>query len=166
MEIKNRRNALHVLRRRGGAVEVPVLYQNHRDWRKRPRPAIPSGTSNPLPADAVTIPVYARGAFHLPPACHPIGGSGASPSRCPFRSSTMRPPSPPPPAAHCSYRLRRTGQLAGGWRDLKNRASRRRRRGGLGVAVEERDGREAPASKLAGTDDNDRGTPPNPRWDV
>ena len=46
MEIKNRRNALHVLRRRGGAVEVLVLYQNHRDWRKRPRPAISSGTTN------------------------------------------------------------------------------------------------------------------------
>ena len=37
--------------------------------------------------------------------------------------------------------------------------------GGLDVAVEERDGGEAPPSKLGGTDHNDRGTPPNPRWD-
>ena len=47
---------------------------------------------------------------------------------------------------------------------MKNRAARRRGREGLDVAVEERDGREAPASELGGTDDNDRGTPPNPRW--
>ena len=50
----------------------------------------------------------------------------------------------------------------GGWRDLKNRTSRRRGRGGFDVAVEERDGREAPPSKLGGTDDNDQGTPPHP----
>ena len=46
---------------------------------------------NPLPADAVTIPASARDAFHLPPACHPIGGSGASPVRCPFCPSTATP---------------------------------------------------------------------------
>ena len=48
----------------------PQLCDNTNFW-------IPKAT-NPLPADAVTIPADARGAFHLPPACHPIGGSGAS----------------------------------------------------------------------------------------
>ena len=43
-----------------------------------------SGTNNTVAADAVTIPADARGAFHLPPACHPIGGSGTSPGRCHF----------------------------------------------------------------------------------
>ena len=28
------------------------------------------GTNNPPPADAVTIPAFARGAFHLPPAAN------------------------------------------------------------------------------------------------
>ena len=36
--------------------------------------------------------------------------------------------------------------------------SRQRGGGGLDVAVEERDGRDA--------DNNDRGRPPNPKWDV
>ena len=49
-----------------------------------------------LPADAATIPASARGAFHLPPACHPIGGSGTSPVRCPFCSSTATPRLSPP----------------------------------------------------------------------
>ena len=43
-----------------------------------------------------TIPADARGAFHLPPACHPIGGSGASPGRCPFCPSTATPRLSPP----------------------------------------------------------------------
>ena len=30
------------------------------------------GTTNPPPADAVTIPADACGTFHLPPACRPI----------------------------------------------------------------------------------------------
>ena len=36
-------------------------------------------TTNPHPADAVSIPASARGAFHLPPACHPTGGAGGIP---------------------------------------------------------------------------------------
>ena len=30
----------------------------------------PKGTTNPPPADVVTIPAFARGAFHLPPAAN------------------------------------------------------------------------------------------------
>ena len=41
-------------------------------------------------------PAATRGSFHLPPACHPIGNAGASPGRCPFRSSTATPRSSPP----------------------------------------------------------------------
>ena len=41
-------------------------------------------------------PASARGTFHLPPACHPIGDAGASPGRCPFRSSTAMPRVSPP----------------------------------------------------------------------
>ena len=48
------------------------------------------GTTNPLPADAVILPADARGTFHLPPR-PPIGGSEASPGRCPFCSSTATP---------------------------------------------------------------------------
>ena len=57
---------------------------------------IPKGQTNPLPADAATIPAYARATFHLPPACHPIGGSGASPVRCLSRPSAATPRSSPP----------------------------------------------------------------------
>ena len=38
-----------------------------------------AGTTNPLPADAVTIPATARGAFHLPPAVgKAVGGLSIS----------------------------------------------------------------------------------------
>ena len=59
------------------------------------------------------------------------------------------------PAAHSSCHPRRTGQLVVGWRDLKNRAARRRGREDLDVAVEERDGREAD-DEGRDADDNNR----------
>ena len=83
------------------------------------------------------------------------------------RHATRHPPAPaiPRPALGLRRPKIRKRSPCVSWRDLKNRAARRRGREDLDVAVEERDGREAPASKLAGTDDNDRGTPPNPRCD-
>ena len=81
----------------------------------------------------------------------------------PTRSPPMRSPSPLrlrriPPAA-------RGGQEVGGWVARFEESQIKTRRTGevLDVAVEERDGWEAPPSKLGGTDHNDRGTPPNPR---
>ena len=35
------------------------------------------GTANPLPADAITIPATARGAFHLPPAANKAANRAA-----------------------------------------------------------------------------------------
>ena len=40
-------------------------------------------------------PASARSTFHPPPACHPIGGAGTSPGRCPFCSSAAMPRSSP-----------------------------------------------------------------------
>ena len=83
-----------------------------RGYPRRSGARCPTPCANPHPAAAVTIPA----APLLSSACFPIGGSGASPGRCPFRSSTatprssppMRPPSPPPPAAHFTCRPRRS----------------------------------------------------------
>ena len=56
---------------------------------------IPKAQPTRAPPIRSPSPADVRGTFHLPPACHPIGGSGASPGRCPFCSSTAMPRHPP-----------------------------------------------------------------------
>ena len=69
--------------------------------------------THPLSTATVQVPPFLS-------QLQPIRATGRS------RNLSLRRIITPPPAAHFTYRPRRTGELVGGWRDLKNRAARRR----------------------------------------